>query len=579
MAKLIEHFSRWIGIGLILIVATAGSVPAQINTGFDASTLSYVACNGRSGFRTSEAQQGNTNLNGDLDAFDNVLQVVDLTLTTIANVGVDASGSLACGADLFAFGASEANENNTDLNLDADELDTVLHVYNAATTTTSNIGFAVSNIAASSSLVAFAVPEASQGGAGGTDLNGDMDKLDQVLHVYDPVTTLTTNVGIDASGDIKVDGANVAFLVSEAAQNNADLNGDMDATDMVLHTYEAAGPTLSNSGRQAEAGIVFDGDVVAFLVSESAQNLSLNPDSDKSDFVLTLYCLPSSSCVSTGLINLAVAAPPAVGTDRGFAFEGDIVAISVPERAQNSVDLNNDTDRSDRVVHVYRISTGTMTNTEYAARRSPRVAGTFVGFAVQESKQARTDLNGDLDKGDTVAHIYDAVADTVTNTGRAVGVACSNGEIPTLGDCFEMRNDMLILQTDERRQARTDLNGDTDAKDLVIEFWRPSTGVLTNTGIAAERSSGLVLGTSIAAFRASERREDADFNGDSDKRDPIMAVYDTGAMSLTELSTQAEPFFLVDGDTVVFRTEEGADAADLNSDVDLDDNVLQYQGF
>ena len=68
-------------------------------------------------------------------------------------------------------------------------------------------------------------------------------------------------------------------------------------------------------------------------------------------------------------------------------------------------------------------------------------------------------------------------------------------------------------------------------------------------------------------------------NGDFDKRDPVMTVYDTSALTLTSLATQAEPFFLVDGNTVVFRTEEGADGADLNTDVDLNDNVLQYQGF
>jgi hypothetical protein len=81
------------------------------------------------------------------------------------------------------------------------------------------------------------------------------------------------------------------------------------------------------------------------------------------------------------------------------------------------------------------------------------------------------------------------------------------------------------------------------------------------------------------AFRASERREGGDLNGDFDRRDPIMTVYDTAALTLTPLGTQAEPFFLVEGNTVVFRTEEGADGTDLNLDVDLNDDVLQYQGF
>jgi hypothetical protein len=562
----------------LFCVLSAGGASAQINTGLDASGLSFVTCNGRAAFRTMESHQAAADLNGDLDAGDAVLRVLDLGLGTTTTVPIDASGELACGGDLFAFGVGEANQAVTDLNGDLDMDDTVLHVYDAATTTLTPIGLAVSTIAASSSLVAFAVPEASQG-AGGTDLNLDGDKTDQVLHVYDPVGGTTTNVGIDASGDVAVVGTTVAFHVSEAAQGNSILNGDGDAIDMVLHIYEAGTATLTNTGRQAQPGIQFEGDVVAFLVNEKEQNLGLNADTDKSDLVLTLYCLNSPPCVSSGLINVGLAAPRAVGADRGFTLSGDLVAIATPERNQNNLDLNSDGNLSDRVVQVYQVSTGTVTNTAFAIRRTPRISGNYVAFGVEEKQQGRTDLNGDGDARDTVVHVYDALTSTTTNTGRAIGIACKNTEIPTVGDCFGMGGDVLVLQTDERKQGRTVLNGDGDASDMVVEIWRLSTSTLTNTGLASDKFSGIAVGSSIAAFRAAERPQQTDFNGDFDRRDPVMAVFDSTLMTTTVFPTQADSLFLVEGSTVVYRTIEGAQGADLNLDGDLDDGVIGYQGF
>jgi hypothetical protein len=142
-----------------------------------------------------------------------------------------------------------------------------------------------------------------------------------------------------------------------------------------------------------------------------------------------------------------------------------------------------------------------------------------------------------------------------------------------------MGGDLLVLQTDERKQGRTVLNGDGDASDLVVEVWRLSTSTLTNTGFASDKFSGIAVGGSIAAFRAAERPQQTDLNGDFDRRDPVMAVFDSTLMTTTVLPTQADSLFLVEGSTVVYRTTEGAQAADLNLDGDLDDGIRGYQGF
>jgi hypothetical protein len=90
----------------------------------------------------------------------------------------------------------------------------------------------------------------------------------------------------------------------------------------------------------------------------------------------------------------------------------------------------------------------------------------------------------------------------------------------------------------------------------------------------------------IVAFRANERKNGGDINGDLDGADSVIAVYDSVAMSTSDLG-QAEALFTAVDNTVVFRTSEAGpggvgDSQNLNSlsgDVDQNDNVLQYESF
>jgi hypothetical protein len=59
----------------------------------------------------------------------------------------------------------------------------------------------------------------------------------------------------------------------------------------------------------------------------------------------------------------------------------------------------------------------------------------------------------------------------------------------------------------------------------------------------------------------------------------VLTVFDSTTLTTTVLPAQAESFFLVEGNTVVFRTFEGPEATDLNADADLDDRIVQYQAF
>jgi len=534
-------------------------------SGEDASTLSFVGCNGRVGFRTSELAQDSSDMNLDGDTNDFVFQVLDLASSMVTDVGIDGSGVLACGGDFFAFGVSEAREDNDNLNGDFDATDFVLHVYDAGSNSLDNVGLAVSQVVASDSLVAFTVPEAAEG----TDLNGDLDLLDQVLHVYDPATTLSTNVGQAVIGQLQISGDVVAFLTPEGGQKQI-LNGDGDTSDNVVQVYDAALSSLTNTMQQSDEGILFDGDVIAFRTSEKRQGIgTLNGDTDIRDSVPQVYCVTNGTCASAGVTQTVPFA--ALGT---LALSGDFLAFVTRERDQG-VDLNADNDLRDGVLQVYRISTATTVSSSLAStNRTPAISGSYVGFLVPERAQARTDLNGDGDTSDAVYHVFNAASSSATNTMRGASVGEKR---------FAAAGDVFGFVTTERNNGRTDETGDDDARDTIVELWPLSSAGPTQCGeVAADRSTSIVVGDDKVLFRASERDSGQDLSGDLTLTDKVVAILDGNTNTLEVLDIEAlhvgslQDFLIVDG-YVVYRVREATALLDLNGDGDTEDNVLvQY---
>ena len=139
----------------------------------------------------------------------------------------------------------ETAEDNTDLNGDDDATDFVLHIYDASTGTITNVGLAVDAIELDGNFVAFLFFEEHQGN---TDRNGDGDASDAVLHIYDASTCTTTNLGLALrSRFFSLAGNLLAFRVSEKHQGNTDLNGDGDVgfQEDVLHVH-GGGPRGNN---------------------------------------------------------------------------------------------------------------------------------------------------------------------------------------------------------------------------------------------------------------------------------------------------------------------------------------------
>jgi len=192
----------------------------------------------------SEAVEGDGNVDGDTDDL-----VVERNSRSSpgawASIG-QAADSLQAVGSVIAFSTPESAQGafgGTDLNGDGDKLDRVLQLWDGSLT---NVAQAAEEFVLGSNLVAFRTREASQG-AGGTDLNGDGDKLDHVLQVWDLVTDQPVNTkqavipchleACDPRIPYRVSGDVVTFLTLESDQGGQDLDADGDPDDIVVQTF------------------------------------------------------------------------------------------------------------------------------------------------------------------------------------------------------------------------------------------------------------------------------------------------------------------------------------------------------
>src|SRR5262249_53481370 len=137
---------------------------------------------------------GGVDLNGDGDAADSVVHLWPGS-GPAQNLGLAAT-AVALSDNWLAALISEAPQGHTDLNGDGDAQDTVVEVHPLTGQPVSgdswiNVGRPADVVDVRGSVVAFITPECSQGGpiiagcpTGGTDLNGDGDAADRVLQLY-----------------------------------------------------------------------------------------------------------------------------------------------------------------------------------------------------------------------------------------------------------------------------------------------------------------------------------------------------------------------------------------------------------
>lgn len=258
-------------------------------------------------------------------------------------------------------------------------------------------------------------------------------------------------------------------------------NGNL--SDNVLEAFDTSNSTITTLC-PAEQVSVFNGSA-AFLRPESPVGTtacpggSLNGDADTGDFVAQLW--PGSGSV----VNLGRAAG-------AVSLTSSHVGALVSESQQGS-DYNGDGDLFDEVVQTHAVAAapGTWQNTGQAGD-AVEMVGDVAVFTTSESAQGAGDLNGDGDTTDRVLQVYDATADALRACSPITGASCITGVRQpaaefvvgdeTVTNCGTVR--LVAFRTSEAEAGSTDLNGDGDTNDGVMQVYDLVSGTLQNSGAA-----------------------------------------------------------------------------------------------
>ena len=250
------------------------------------------------------------------------------------NLGRAATAVVASTTRVAAL-VSEPAQGASILNGDGDALDQVLQVYSIAGAAWSNVGYAADALAISGDHVAFITPEAAQGGP---SLNGDVDTDDRVVQVYDAATATRTNLGLAAEelvlgepvGTVCGPHHLMAFRSLEAAEGNADQNGDGDTLDGVLVVYDLTTDTTYALGEAVtpcrleacdpRAPYRVNGGEVRFLTFESDQSQDLDGNGVIGGLVLQNFDICTGAVTVVGAVDPESTSDPLKIIDDGTAF-------------------------------------------------------------------------------------------------------------------------------------------------------------------------------------------------------------------------------------------------------------------
>jgi hypothetical protein len=512
-------------------------------------------------------------LNGDGDQSDFVPAVWDAVSGTVTSTGLAVAGAplgrpdgfRIIDDDMVAVGVSEAGQGGVDRNGDGDSLDSVLHIWSRSTSTPTNQGVALrfdEHMWASDGALMAAISEAGQG----ADLNGDGDTVDVVQHAWTATHGLVS-LGLQSNWGSVVPGGSGRFLVDVVPDPDAnaieryavydavtdtldlsdlelvpgfgdaqaasagnfavagtefgyspssgdrDLNGDGDKTDTVLHIWSDDG-TRTNIGVAVHWGLIWalgDGGFLVVVPEANQAGADLNGDGDTTDSVAHIWT------PDDGLENLGVALA-SYGATPNLLADGGIAAFGVWESEQGGSDLNGDGDTADKVTHVWSAGMG-LVNTGLAQSSNPVAGPGGAGLSVSESAQGGSDLNGDGDTGDTVAHMW-SPSQGVVNLGLAGQVT------PAPAGSF------VGTAIQESSSGGTDLNGNGYAHDTLAYAWDPVLG-----GTSLVLPSGIV-GPATPAYGSTRWAADSrvsllvpeasvDLNGDGDTLDDVVHIVES----------------------------------------------------
>lgn len=405
-----------------------------------------------------------------------------------------------------------------------------------------HLGVAVTSLEMAEGFITYGVPEMYQG----ADLNGDQDQEDVVFHVYDLAAGLNRNTGLVSN----VAGATVGGWVAVSVEEQGgDLNGDGDAHDRVLHLVHARGDEVINLGL---ASVNFDlvGSRLFFTVIEAMQGMQdFNGNQAADNQVLHAFDLESRTWK-----NLRLAA---FFEGTSFQSVGDRLAVRVPE-AHQGVDFSGDGDLGDQTVLLVDLPGCGVSNTGLTA-------GGNLGFQLHEDlllvdtyevQQGELDLNGDGEISGEVTQLLNLETDALFNLGQ---------------DVVELlRSRDRAAYTISEAVAGTDLNGDGDLLDRVLQLWTLGGGT-RNTGLAG---ADLSWNDEYVAVQVHESNQGGlDLNGNGAVHDVVLHLVSLRTGEVLNLETSG-PAYSLDGDHVLVSVAESS-SQDLNGDGDTLDEIAQ----
>lgn len=275
-------------------------------------------------------------------------------------------------------------DGSQDLNLDGDLDDEVVQLYDPSTGV-ENLALAATQLALGHQFLAVLVSERQQGGS---DLDGDLDTNDLVLHVFDVDggTGINTRLSADT---VQISGSLVGLITPEAGvgRRGTDLNADGDTGDRVLQLYDAEarrllavvdaagrrqaveemvlGPAVCHGGersgavceRPADCGGGWCGPtLVALRTNEAAQNRPQQPPIDPRRHLLQVYDVRNRRLVNTGQ-TVVPCAFEACDPRVPYRVRLNTVTFLTSEPIQQA-DLNGDGDATDLVLQTYNVGFG-----------------------------------------------------------------------------------------------------------------------------------------------------------------------------------------------------------------------------
>ena len=434
---------------------------------------------------------------------------------------------------------------------------------------------------------ALAVNEAWQGN---TDLNGDGDALDRVIHILDLATGTTTNLGLatlyyglGASATqyrtfpsfLPVRGQRLGFIVSEAEQGGMDLNGDGDALDAIATVYDVSTGTLTSSGL---SGAVFLGQRPwAMIAVQEPQHGDLDGNGLLTDDVVHLWNVETGAVTNLGLPFVGFGTSPNIANGWNIHVNGTSFLFNVPESV-TGIDTNGDGDTQDDVLHVFDAALNQLFVTGLATTRAPLIRNGMEVLTVSESAQG-SDLNGDGDTGDEVLYLYHKPTGQLRLLPFALGTFSQGSHAGVVyGDPFKVHGDRVVFTVLEWGQGQ-DLNGDGDTNDHIAFLH----DFATNSTRMLHAVYKYALNDDYVAYEAYEFEEGIDWNGDGDKYDWVLQVHEivsgdthnTGvAASFFRAGSSRDDSIALEGDRVAWLADERDEGADLNGDGDESDRVL-----